>query len=199
MESATSTFDIIVKIKSGDEEAFSLLFEKYRPRLAVIIHYHLSPDQRHLIGVDDILQETMLRGFRDFHQFTYQSPGSFLRWLARIADHVVTDIVRSQGRQKRYAREVVPFRSESNPHGPEPVDSMTPSRFLSETERVKTLLATLDALPEDYRKAILLAKIEGLSTQEMAEQLGKSREATALLLHRALKRFRQLQQERKSL
>ena len=39
---------------------------------------------------------------------------------------------------------------------------------------------------------ILWAKMEGLSTKEMAERLGRSREATALLLHRALKRFRAL-------
>jgi len=194
MESATSTFDIIGKIKQGDEAAFSLLFQKYRPRLAVIIHYRLSPEQRRAIGVDDVLQETLLKGFRDFNQFTYQSPGSFLRWLARIADHVITDLIRSQGRQKRHANEVLQFRSESNPNGPEPVDSMTPSRFLAESERVTGLLAILDALPEDYRKAILLTKIEGLSTREMSEQLGKSREAAALILHRALKRSRQLQQ-----
>lgn len=54
------------------------------------------------------------------------------------------------------------------------------------------LLARLDALSEEYRQAILLAKIEGLSTAELAERLGKSRQAAALLLHRALKRFRAL-------
>jgi RNA polymerase sigma-70 factor (subfamily 1) len=199
MESATSTFDIIGKIKSGDEQAFSFLFEKYRPRLAVIIHYRLSPEQRRAIGVDDILQDTLMKGFRDFDQFTYQSPGSFLRWLSRIADHVITDLIRSQGRQKRHANEMLQFRSESNPNGPEPVDSMTPSRLLAENERLTSLLQTLDALPEDYRRAILLTKIEGLSTQEMSEHLGKSREAGALILHRALKRFRQLQQQRGSI
>jgi DNA-directed RNA polymerase specialized sigma24 family protein len=54
------------------------------------------------------------------------------------------------------------------------------------------LLERLDALPADYRQAILLAKIEGLSTAELAERMGKSREAAALLLHRAVKRFREL-------
>ena len=45
-------------------------------------------------------------------------------------------------------------------------------------------------LPEDYRQAILLMKIEGLSTVEAAGRLGRTRDATALLLHRAIKRFR---------
>jgi len=54
------------------------------------------------------------------------------------------------------------------------------------------LLAKLNSLPENYRQAILLMKVEGLSTQEAAARLGKSNDATALLLHRALKRFRSL-------
>src|SRR5205823_6249328 len=151
MEAATSTFDLINRIKDGDQEAFSLLFEKYRPRLAVLIHYRLSPEQRRLTGVDDVLQETLLKGFRDFHQFTYQAAGSFLHWLSRIADHAIADLVRFQGRQKRFAGELLSLRSESNPSGVEPVDSYTPSRFMAESERLRALLATLEALPEDYR------------------------------------------------
>src|SRR5581483_10255356 len=185
------------QIRKGDQEAFSLLFEKYRPRLAVLIHYRLSPQQRRISGVDDVLQETLLKGFRDFHQFTYQAPGSFLHWLSRIADHVIADLVRSQGRQKRFATELLPFRSESNPAGVEPVDSYTPSRFMAESERLQALLKTLDALPDDYRDVILWAKIEGCSTEEVAARLGKTRPATALLLHRAIKRFRQLQEQDK--
>jgi RNA polymerase sigma-70 factor (ECF subfamily) len=188
----TSTFGLVERVKSGDSEAFSRLFEKYRRRLAVLIHYKLSPEMRRSVEVDDILQETLLRAFRDVEQFTYRSPGSFLHWLSAIADHVIIDIVRYHERQQRHAAEMVRFRSESNPNGPEPVDTKTPSRHLADQERLEGLLQKLDALPEDYRQAILLAKIEGLSTQEMADQMGKSREAAALLLHRAIKRLRAL-------
>jgi DNA-directed RNA polymerase specialized sigma24 family protein len=37
--------------------------------------------------------------------------------------------------------------------------------------------------------------VEGLSNAEMAEQFGRSREAAALLLHRAIKRFRAIQEQ----
>ena len=87
----------------------------------------------------------------------------------------------------------LPPASESNPSGPEPVDSRTPSRILAEEEGLRRLLAKLNSLPDNYRQAILLMKVEGLSTQEAAGRLGKSHEATALLLHRALKRFRALE------
>jgi RNA polymerase sigma-70 factor (ECF subfamily) len=193
MEPVTSTYGLIERIRKGDPEAFSVLFRKYRSRLAVLVHYRMGPEVGRLYEVDDILQETFLKAFRDFDQFTYRTPGSFMSWLARIADHVLADLARSQGRQKRQAAEMLRFRSESNPAGPEPVDSKTPSRVLAEAEGVQGLLDKLNSLPEDYRQAILLMKVEGLSTSEAAERLGKSNEATALLLHRALKRFRALQ------
>ncbi len=198
MVAVTTSHGLIEKIKSGDSGAFSALFDRYRPRLAVLIHYRIGPEMRGFADVDDVLQETMFRAFRDIHQFTYQSPGSFLSWLSRIADHVIADLARSQGRQKRHPAELLRFRSESNPGGPEPVDSKTPSRLLAQKESMLGLLEKLNSLPEDYRQAILLAKVEGLSTQEVAERLGRSKEAAALLLHRAIKRFRSLSDARET-
>jgi RNA polymerase sigma-70 factor (ECF subfamily) len=197
MRPMTSSYGLIERIKNGDREALSALFEKYRPRLAVLIHYRISSELRSFFEVDDILQETFLEAFRDFDQFTYQSPGSFMSWLARISDHVMADLARSQGRQKRHAAEMLRFRSESNPSGPEPADRRTPSRLLAEEEGLRGLLEKLNLLPENYRQAILLMKVEGLSIQEAAGRLGKSNEATALLLHRALKRFRSLQDQQR--
>jgi RNA polymerase sigma-70 factor (subfamily 1) len=194
MESPTSTFALLEKAKGGDEQALSHAFERHRRRLAVLIHYKLSPQARAFCEVEDLVQETCLRAFRDIGSFTYQSPGSFLRWLSAIADHAIIDRTRYQNRERR-AGEEVPFRSASNPRGPEPADRRTPSRLLAQREAVERLLGRLDALPEDYRRVLTLAKIEGLSTAEMAERLGKSRETVALLVYRALRRFRELCRE----
>jgi len=193
MEPATSTFDLLERFRRGDSAAFPLLFEKYRRRLAVLIHYKISPDKRRLIDLDEVLQETFFAAFRQLDQFEYRSPGSFINWLARIADHLIVDHARYEGRQKRSLAELVRFRSESNPDGPEPEDSRTPSRMLAEKQAVDALLNKLNLLPDDYRQVIVLAKIEGLSTQEIAERMGRSREAIAVLLHRAIQRFRQFQ------
>jgi len=196
MNPISSSQGLIERIKNGDHEAFSALFKKHRPRLAVLIHYRLSPELRRFFEVDDILQETFLEAFRDFDQFTYESLGSFMSWLARISDHVMADLARSQGRQKRHAAEILRFRSESNPAGPEPIDSRTPSRIFAEEEGLQELVVKLNALPENYRQAIVLVKVEGLTTKEAAARLGKTSESMALLLHRALKRFRALHQPR---
>jgi RNA polymerase sigma-70 factor (ECF subfamily) len=198
MDAPTSTFDLLERLRAGDGDAFRLLFEKYRRRLAVLIHYKLRADLRGQVEVDDLLQEVFLIASREMDKFSYRSPGSFMAWLARIADHVVIDAARFQGRQKRHAAEMLRFRSVSNPGGPEPVDSRTPSRLLREREGYDSLLGRLNQLPEDYRQVILLAKVEGLSTKEMAERLGRSPEAVAVLLHRAIQRFRQLEVQRRT-
>jgi RNA polymerase sigma-70 factor (ECF subfamily) len=188
----TSTFDLIERFRGGDEAAFSQLFRKYRPRLAVLIRYKLSEGMRQCVEPDDILQEVFLQASRDIRSFTYRSPGSFMSWLSRIADHVIADFARAQARLKRDGGEAVRFRSESNPAGPELIDATTPSRVFEQNERVERLFARLDALPPDYRAAILMARIECLSPAEMAERMQRSREAVAVLLCRALQRLHAL-------
>jgi RNA polymerase sigma-70 factor, ECF subfamily len=188
--SSTSTFDLVQRFRGGDDAAFSQLFAKYKPRLAVLVRYKLSNALRDRFEVDDILQEVFLEASRDIRSFTYRSPGSFMSWLSRIADHVIADEARMWARQKRDGGEQVRFRSESNPLGPDPVDPATPSRILLQNERAERLYTLLEALPPDYRAAILMAKIECLSTDEMAQRLGRSREAASVLLCRALRRLR---------
>lgn len=191
MNMQSSTSGLVERAKSGNTEAFSLLFRKYRRRLAVLIHYKMSSNLHAQTDADDILQETFLAASRQLDQFTYRSPGSFMAWLSRIADNAIVDAARFHARQKRDGGQNLRFRSESNPNGPEPADSNTPSRIFSSGERVRAILEKMNELSAEQREVILLAKFEGLSTLEIASRMGKSRESVALLLHRALKRFRE--------
>jgi RNA polymerase sigma-70 factor (ECF subfamily) len=193
MDSRTSTFGLVERFKNGETQAFSLIFSKYRRRLAVLVHYKMSAELRAAVEVDDILQEVFLKAAQDMGNFTYQSPGSLMAWLSRISEHVIVDAVRHEHRTKRHAEEMLRFRSESNPAGPEPVNRETPSQVFLRAESIEILLKKLDALPTEYREMILLAKFEGLTTKEISERAKKSRESVALTLHRALKRFRELE------
>src|ERR1039457_6089048 len=109
MESPTSTFALLEQAKSGDEQALSRAFERHRRRLAVLIHYKLSPQTREFCEVEDLVQETCLRAFRDIGNFTYRSPGSFLRWLSASAAHAIVARARYKTGERR-AGEEVPFR-----------------------------------------------------------------------------------------
>ncbi|MBZ5537301.1 MAG: sigma-70 family RNA polymerase sigma factor [Acidobacteriia bacterium] len=191
---ATSTFDLLARVRAGDESAFTLLFHKYSSRLAVLIRYKLSEEMRARVEVDDILQETFLAASRSLSDFTYRNPGSFMNWLARIADHVIIDTARYQQRQKRQPDAGVTSDTDSHIRNLEPRDSVTPSRIFARKERIQQVIALLDSLPEDYRTVILLAKVEGKSTQEIADRLNRSREAVAVLLHRATQRLKELKE-----
>jgi RNA polymerase sigma-70 factor (ECF subfamily) len=194
MDLQTSTFDLVKRFQNGDQAAFSLIFRRYQRRLAVLVYYKMSADLRNRMEVDDILQVVFFAAARSLDRFDYQSPGSLMAWLSRLADNAIVDAARFENREKRRAEELLAFRSDSNPLGAEPIDFETPSRVFARNETMEALLRRLDALPAAYRRAILLAKFEGLTTAEIAERIGKSRQDAALLLHRALKRFRELEQ-----
>ena len=194
----TSTFGLISKIQSGDHDAFSVLFEKYRKKLALVLYYKVSDPIRLQVSIQDLLQETFLRAYRDFDRFKYLGPGSFMSWLCAIADHVVVDRGRFQNRQKRKAVSILRFRSQTNPRGPEPAVSLTPSRIFEEQEQLQKLKEILNSLPEDYREVIIQAKINGCLTEEIARRMGKSRQNVSITLHRALKRFRELYERESS-
>src|ERR1017187_9359238 len=130
MDPPTSTFGLLERAKAGDEAALSKAFDLHRRRLAVLVHYKLSPRARDFSEVEDVVQEVFLRAFRDLGRFQYQSPGSFFRRLSAIAGHVIVDRVRYEGRACR-AGEQVRLRSESNPLGPDPAVTATPSRLFA--------------------------------------------------------------------
>lgn len=192
IEGATSTFRLVSRIQSGDHDAFSLLFEKYSRRLLLILKYKSGDQLTQRISFQDLMQETFLRAYRDFDGFEYRGPGSFLHWLSKIADHVIADQARYQTRKKRRAVDLLGFRSASNPNGPEPTISLTPSRIYQGMEGLKKLTEALDSLPENYKQVLVLSKVHGCLTEEIAKHLGIPNQKAALLLHRALKRFREI-------
>lgn len=181
---ATSSHDLVELARAGDGEAFRRLFEKYHRRLALFAHYRLGGALRASMDVDDAVQETFLEAARDICRFEYRSPDSFFRWLASIARHVIEDAARRESRRKRDGGRRVDAADAGL------ADTLTPSRILFQSEKVRALMKRLDALPGQYREVIVLARLEGLAPSEIAERMGKPREAVALLLHRALKRLR---------
>jgi len=186
----TSTLGLLERARRGDEDGFTLLFQKYAPRLAVLIHFKLRPDLRAQLDVDDVLQEVFLAASQDLASFHYQKPGGFMNWLGRIADHKVIDLARFQARQKRAGGVRIPLHSPSNPNGIEPCHRQTPSRILGHKEELAQLVYKLDHLPENYRQVIVMARVELLPTEEIARRLGKTKGAVAVLLHRALQRMK---------
>jgi RNA polymerase sigma-70 factor, ECF subfamily len=141
---------------------------------------------------EDVVQETCLRAFRNFHRF---SPGTNCRaWLFSILRNVFLNRIRKTGHESPNG-DATEWPSAESVTGPE---SIWPS---PEEEFFQTVLhgdvdRALKAIPLAFREAVILADLEGLTYREVSEVLGcpvgtvMSRLSRGRsLLRRALARF----------
>jgi RNA polymerase sigma factor (sigma-70 family) len=106
----------------------------------------------------DLVQEALLRVRKGLE--TYQ-PGSMEGWLSRIVTNVFLDEVR---RKRRRPVEVMPQDPErllpTAPGADEPTDRLSDD-----------VQAALRRLPEDFRTAVVLCDVVGLSYEEIADAI----------------------------
>lgn len=137
---------------------------------------------------EDLVQETYLRAFRSYHTYT---EGTNLRaWLFRILTN--THINRYRSKQRRPeetelddVEEFVLYRKlrDRNAFGQSAEDELL--SVFSEAE----VVSAVEALPENYRVAVLLADVEGFAYKEIAEILEIPIGTVMSRLHRGRKRL----------
>jgi RNA polymerase sigma-70 factor (ECF subfamily) len=110
---------------------------------------------------EDLTQETFVRVFRSLANY---SPGTFEGWLHRITTNLFLDLVR---RRQRIRFDALPEDNGRLP-GREP----SPEQAFTDTHLDPDVQAALDSLPLDFRVAVVLCDIEGLSYEEIAATLG---------------------------
>lgn len=130
---------------------------------------------------EDLTQDVFVRVFRSLH--TYQ-PGTFEGWLHRITTNVFLDKMRRKQRIRFDAlSEDSAARLTSRERGPEQV--YAESHFDDDVQRA------LDALAPDFRAAVVLCDIEGLSYEEIAATLGVKLGTVRSRIHRGRAQLRE--------
>lgn len=124
---------------------------------------------------EDLLQDTLLNAFRKYHQF---SPGTNLKaWLFRIARNAHIDRARKRQREPELS-ELKEASAPADP-APETIDSGL-QRWKELTRQNKEVFLDffgdevnrfMNELPPDFRLALVLCDVEGLSYQEISEAL----------------------------
>jgi RNA polymerase sigma-70 factor (ECF subfamily) len=178
---------------AGDQQALGQLFAQCLPRLRRLLTLKGGAALR-TADLDDLVQEAWLEAVRQFPDYTYQGPDSFFRWLATVALHRMANLQRMAAAQKRDRRLERPLQGDGStllPGGVTP-PALGPGPGTvsvgAETQaRLDTALATLS---DDDREVITLARVQGLPLQEIAERIGRTRNAVALLLSRALRKLK---------
>ncbi|HEY4826405.1 MAG TPA: sigma-70 family RNA polymerase sigma factor [Solirubrobacteraceae bacterium] len=174
--------DLIRRAQAGDQEAFMELVVRHADRVyAALRRFGLDADE-----ADEVAQEVFLRAWRGLARFEERS--QFSTWLYRIAFNEA---------QRRLSRRPPP-RAESDPDRDDVVLSLPESPELGpeaqtlDREFEGALEQALDELPAEWRAAVVLRDIEGLSTRDAAEVVGIREASFKSRLHRGRMQLRAL-------
>jgi len=139
--------------------------------------YRLSGNQH---DAEDLTQEVFVRVFRSLS--TYQ-PGTFEGWLHRITTNLFLDMVR---RRQRIRFEGLAEDAHERLAGREP----SPQQLLDDRGFDTDVQFALDQLPPEFRAAVVLCDIEGLSYEEIAATLGIKLGTVRSRIHRGRAQLR---------
>ena len=188
-----NTERLLALAKDGDRSALNRLCGTYAERVRRIVRLRMGAELRSQLESMDVVQDALCAAAKDAHSFTYRREGDFLRWLAELVENRLRDHADRIHAQKRDVRrqvslDAVTARSGNSRERPAglPVVTTTPSVILAQTEELDRLERAMDQLKDEYRQVILLAKIEGLSYQEIGQRIAKSPDAAGMLLSRAM-------------
>lgn len=132
--------------------------------------FRLSGNQH---DAEDLTQETFMRVFRNLKSYR---PGTFEGWLHRITTNLFLDMVRHRSK----------IRMEELPEDYErvPGTSLTPEQVYTASNLDPALQRSLDELSPDFRVAVVLCDVVGMSYEEIAETLGVKMGTVRSRIHR---------------
>jgi RNA polymerase sigma-70 factor (ECF subfamily) len=176
--SVTDT-ELVGRARAGDRAAFEELVR--RTSRLVYARLYLETGDAH--RAEDLVQETFLLAYRSLYQL--HDRAGFRPWLSTIAQRVLIDAARRDGRLKR-----APPAPSDTPVVSVPSAGPAPEEEAGRRELRQRMLAVLRSLPEDYRLPLTLRYIAGADAEEIGNQLGLTNGALRGLLYRGLKMLR---------
>ena len=129
---------------------------------------------------EDLTQEVFVRVFRSLPTYT---PGTFEGWLHRITTNLFLDMAR---RRQRIRFEGLGDDAAGRLSGDEP----TPAQAFDARHLDGDVQQALAALAPEYRAAVVLCDIEGLSYEEVASTLGVKLGTVRSRIHRGRAQLR---------
>jgi RNA polymerase sigma factor (sigma-70 family) len=130
---------------------------------------------------EDLTQDVFVRVFRSLSSY---SPGTFEGWLHRITTNLFLDSMR---RRARIRFEALADDAPERLAGREP----SPAQAYDDTHWDDDVQRALDALAPEFRAAVVLCDIEGLTYDEIADVLGIKLGTVRSRIHRGRSRLRE--------
>lgn len=164
--------ELLARVASGEARAFAELHTLTRGRLRrIVLAVGASPHD-----VDDILQESFLKVWRNAARYD-SGRAPVMAWMSTIARHAAIDHLRAR-RQPTFELDEAIMASPAS--GPSPVEDFD---FASAEPIARGALARL---PEDRRRLVALAYLEGESRASLSRRFGVPVGTIKTWLHRTI-------------
>ena len=183
---AVSDVDVMLRVKAGDESAFTYLVRKYR-RPMVGFMYRLCHNPS---TAEELAQEVFLRVYRS--RTSYEPSAKFTTWLYRIATNLAVNHVRDTRHERPENTVRLDEPDQETGTTPDLADeSLTAEEQILKRERLAAIRSKVNALPERQRVAVIMHKYQQMDYREIANVLKLSESATKSLLFRAYETLRE--------
>jgi RNA polymerase sigma-70 factor (ECF subfamily) len=169
--------ELIRRVREGDRQALDCLFTRYVPILRRWATGRLPQWARGLVDTDDLIQDTLIKTFRNIDDFIPRHDGAFGAYLRNSINNRIRDEIRKVNRGPHR----VELRDDQRGRGASPLEEAIGSQALERYE------AALEKLTEDDR-ALVLTRIEmGLSYKDVATATNRpNADAARMAVSRAL-------------
>ncbi|MCK5879766.1 MAG: RNA polymerase sigma factor [Holophagae bacterium] len=172
---------LIDRMKSGDEDAFTEFFDQYQNTIYNFgIRFCGNPED-----ASDILQETLINTFKYIRNF--KGNAKLTTWLYRVASNACLQKRRKEGGQESSLDELLEISHEAGSD-----NRYHPHEKLEQKEASKIIENAILKLPANYRIPFLLREVERLPHHEIAEILETSLSNAKVRVHRARLMLRDL-------
>jgi RNA polymerase sigma-70 factor (ECF subfamily) len=179
---------LVADAQRQDRGAIEQLLVRHMPGLEAFVRLRMGPVLRKLLTAPDLVQSVCREVLEDLTGFEFRGEAPFRHWLYVRAENKLREKHRWHHADKRSQEHEVSLPDAST-FLPAYRTLCTPSRDAEVRETMQRVEAAFDELPEDYREAITLHKLCGLSHAEIAERLGRSEGAVRNLVYRGISRL----------
>lgn len=180
--SAREAWKLVERVQAGDENAFGLIYDRYRNTVFRYVLFRVHNRQL----AEDLTAETFLRALKHVGSVTWQGRDP-AAWLVRIARNLLADHFKS-GRY-RYERSTSDnLCADRAEPGPEGNPEGTVVRYFTDL----TLLTAVKQLNPEQQECIVLRFLQGFSVAETARVMGKNEGAIKALQYRAVRSLARL-------
>ena len=150
---------LLVLVLQGQCEAFAILVERYQKQIFALA-YRLGGDYDE---ARDMAQEAYVRIYQELSRF--DSSRRFFPWMYRVAHNTCVNILHKR------PKETTPLEAVYDLAASDTSDEGSPVARYEQLELGDAINGALQSLPEKYRFPLILKYLEGMSYQEIAEQL----------------------------